>query len=103
MLEAPEAFPIRGLFDFKMFQDDILNYYGLKDADERRGVSTGWNSVDEYYRVVPGELTIVTGVPNSGKSEWIDALLYNIRLIRVVLSFLPRQGLQERNHPLVVS
>jgi len=78
VLESPEAFPIRGLFDFKMFQDDILNYYGLKDADERRGVSTGWKTVDEYYRVVPGELTIVTGVPNSGKSEWIDALLYNI-------------------------
>ncbi|QDZ17753.1 Twinkle-like protein [Chloropicon primus] len=78
VLDAPEAFPIRGLFDFKMFQDDILSYYGLKDADERRGVSTGWSNVDECYRVVPGELTIVTGVPNSGKSEWIDALLYNI-------------------------
>ena len=78
VLEQPEAFPIRGLFDFRSFQDDILSYYGLKDADERRGVSTGWSTVDEYYRVVPGELTIVTGVPNSGKSEWIDALLYNI-------------------------
>lgn len=30
------------------------------------------------YQVVPGELTIVTGVPNSGKSEWIDALLCNL-------------------------
>ena len=29
-------------------------------------------------QVVPGELTIVTGVPNSGKSEWIDALLCNL-------------------------
>lgn len=29
-------------------------------------------------QVVPGELTIVTGVPNSGKSEWIDALLVNL-------------------------
>ncbi|KAI3682971.1 hypothetical protein L1987_83390 [Smallanthus sonchifolius] len=28
--------------------------------------------------IVPGELTIVTGVPNSGKSEWIDALLCNL-------------------------
>lgn len=77
-IEQPEAFPIRGLFDFKMFQDEVLSYYGLKDLDERRGVSTGWPGLDEYYRVVPGELTIVTGVPNSGKSEWIDALLYNI-------------------------
>ena len=28
--------------------------------------------------MVPGELTIVTGVPNSGKSKWIDALLCNL-------------------------
>lgn len=31
-----------------------------------------------HGQVVPGELTIVTGVPNSGKSEWIDALLCNL-------------------------
>jgi hypothetical protein len=29
-------------------------------------------------QVVPGELTIVTGIPNSGKSEWIDALMCNL-------------------------
>ncbi|KAG6500875.1 hypothetical protein ZIOFF_040733 [Zingiber officinale] len=29
-------------------------------------------------QVVAGELTLITGVPNSGKSEWIDALLCNI-------------------------
>lgn len=34
--------------------------------------------MDQIYKVVPGELTIVTGVPNSGKSEWIDALLVNL-------------------------
>ena len=34
--------------------------------------------MDEYYQVVMGELTVVTGVPNSGKSEWIDALLVNL-------------------------
>lgn len=35
----------------------------------------------DYYngmQVVPGELTIITGVPNSGKSEWIDALMVNL-------------------------
>jgi twinkle protein len=28
--------------------------------------------------VTPGELTLVTGVPNSGKSEWLDALAVNL-------------------------
>lgn len=31
-----------------------------------------------FNQVVAGELTIVTGVPNSGKSEWIDALMCNL-------------------------
>ncbi len=32
----------------------------------------------KLLQVVPGELTIITGVPNSGKSEWIDALMVNL-------------------------
>ena len=36
------------------------------------------NSASLGLQVIPGELTIVTGVPNSGKSEWIDALLANL-------------------------
>lgn len=28
-----------------------------------QGVSTGWPHLDESYRVVPGELTVVTGAP----------------------------------------
>lgn len=29
-------------------------------------------------QVCPGEVTLVTGVPNSGKSEWLDALTINL-------------------------
>lgn len=43
-----------------------------------KGDLTGWPSVDELYTVAPGQLTIVTGWPGSGKSEWIDALLVNL-------------------------
>lgn len=31
-------------------------------------------------KVAPGELTLVTGVPNSGKSEWLDALAARLAL-----------------------
>lgn len=55
---------------FKLFDNDV---------DEAEfGVSTGWEVMNDFYRVVPGELCIVTGVPNSGKSEWIDALMVNL-------------------------
>jgi twinkle protein len=42
------------------------------------GSRTGWPSLDRHYTVVPGQLTIVTGWPGSGKSEWLDAMLLNL-------------------------
>lgn len=50
----------------------------LRDQREVRGVSTGWSTIDELYTVMPGELTIVTGIPGHGKSEFIDALILNV-------------------------
>ncbi|XP_057863981.1 twinkle homolog protein, chloroplastic/mitochondrial isoform X3 [Cryptomeria japonica] len=72
-----EHYPIRGLYSFSDYFDEIDAYYQCRLGNEL-GLSTGWAGVDELYRVVPGELTIVTGVPNSGKSEWIDALMCNL-------------------------
>jgi twinkle protein len=43
-----------------------------------RGSLTGWPSVDKLYTVATGQWTCVTGVPNSGKSEFVDALMVNL-------------------------
>lgn len=42
------------------------------------GASTGWPSVDKFYTVAPSQWTLITGVPGSGKSEWLDALMVNL-------------------------
>lgn len=42
------------------------------------GDKPGWPSVDALYTVVPGQFTVVTGWPSSGKSEWLDAMLMNL-------------------------
>jgi len=76
-LDAAEPYPIRGLFRFSDFYNEILDYHGMQQTGDL-AVTTGWGALDEFYKVVPGELTIITGVPNSGKSEWIDALLTNL-------------------------
>uniref|UniRef100_A0A7N0REB7 Uncharacterized protein n=1 Tax=Kalanchoe fedtschenkoi TaxID=63787 RepID=A0A7N0REB7_KALFE len=76
-IENAELYPIRGLFNFSNYFDEIDAYYH-RTVGYEIGLSTGWNSLNELYNVVPGELTIVSGVPNSGKSEWIDALLCNL-------------------------
>ncbi len=70
-------YPVQGLHSFADFWGEIYEYY-MQQRPYETGVSSGWECLDQYYRVVPGELTVVTGVPNSGKSEWLDALLVNL-------------------------
>jgi twinkle protein len=52
---------------------DLYDSGGLPKGD-----STGWNCVDPLYTVLPGQWTVVTGIPQSGKSEWLDAMLVNL-------------------------
>lgn len=68
-------FPIEGVITGNDLRADVLK---LHETGRQRGVSTGWADVDELYSVKTGELTIVTGIPNSGKSNWVDALSVNI-------------------------
>jgi energy-coupling factor transporter ATP-binding protein EcfA2 len=42
------------------------------------GAHPGWNNLTEYYTVKPGQWTVVTGSPGSGKSTWLNALLVNL-------------------------
>ena len=42
------------------------------------GDKTGWFTLDRHYTVSPGQLTVITGWPSSGKSEFTDALLVNL-------------------------
>ena len=44
----------------------------------RRGLSTGWRSIDEYYTVRHGEFTVITGIPGHGKSAWLDNVMINL-------------------------
>lgn len=50
----------------------------LYDLGMPPGDSTGWRSVDKHFTVATKQWTLVTGIPGSGKSEWLDALAVNL-------------------------
>lgn len=54
---------------------EILDFY---EHGFRRGMSTGWSSLNEYFTVRAGEFTVITGYPGSGKSCWLDNLMINL-------------------------
>ena len=51
----------------------------IMGGDSSLGISTGWPSVDRLMRGVRmGELTLVTGHTNAGKTSWVLRLLRNL-------------------------
>lgn len=67
--------PIDGIFTTLDVLSKMKTLY--KDGVQR-GVATGWPGMDNLYSVRPGELTVITGIPGSGKSNWLDCLMINL-------------------------
>lgn len=55
--------------------EQALNVY---DFGLPRGDTTGWRNVDRLFRIGMEQWTLITGIPHSGKSEWLDALMVNL-------------------------
>ena len=73
--ESAEPYPIKSLYTANPFMEEGLQLFrgGL-----RKGLSTGIDGMDEIFLVRPQEVTICSGVPNCGKSEFIDAIAVNM-------------------------
>lgn len=75
LVENAQPYPINGVFSVADVQDRIISLY---ENGWDRGVGTGWDNLTHFYRVRPGSWTVVTGIPGSGKSNWLDNLMVNI-------------------------
>lgn len=76
-IDQATPWPIDGIVEPKDLIDEIFQ---LHEEGWKGGLTTGWNSVDQYYTVKPGQLTIVTGIPGHGKSEFLDAMAVNLAM-----------------------
>lgn len=77
LISECKPWPISGLYDSSHFFDQIDDMY---EKGMGRGESTGYPSVDDLYTVSAGMLTVVTGHPSSGKSEFVDQLMVNLAI-----------------------
>lgn len=74
-IQTAEPYPIEGLFSVDAFEDQVNELF---EKGFGGGESTGYPEVDEFYTIVPGQLTIVTGYPSSGKSNFVDQIMVNL-------------------------
>jgi twinkle protein len=74
IIEAAKHCPVSGLKVFDDYKGEIYNLYNGVTGSYYK---TGWRDMDKHLKIKTGQLNIVTGVPGSGKSEWVDDLMMN--------------------------
>lgn len=75
LVNNPAPWPVSGIYEAKHFFDKVRDIYenGLGS-----GLSTGYEDIDPLYTIAEGQITVVTGNPSSGKSEFIDQIMMNL-------------------------
>lgn len=74
-IDSATPWPVAGLYEAADYFDAVDKVFtdGLPGLE-----STGYADLDRLYRIGGGTLTVVTGLPGSGKSELIDQLMINV-------------------------
>ena len=75
VINDAEPYPISGISEVNTFKQAITDLYSKGSG---KGVSTGYASLDQIYTIATGQLSVVTGYPSSGKSNFVDQLMVNL-------------------------
>lgn len=77
ILKGVKSFPLEGILDINDIWDKVLSY----NEKGFKNYSIGLGDSDEYLRIQMGEWSVITGIPNSGKSDVLDQICVNLARI----------------------
>ena len=72
-IDNARAFPVEGIENIT--EADLLSLY---DMGQPEGCKTGWGNIDEHISILPGMVTLVTGIPGHGKTTFLKNLLVRL-------------------------
>ena len=74
VIKTAKNFPLEGVLNINDIWDNVLNY----NENGVKNYSIGLPGSDNYFKMSFGEWTVVTGIPNSGKSDVMDQICCNL-------------------------
>ena len=76
LVQNGKHFPLEGVINIDNIWQNVLNYNekGIKNYD------IGLPGSSEYFKLSMGEWSVVSGIPNSGKSDILDQVLCNLSM-----------------------
>ena len=76
IIKDAKDFPIEGIININNIWQSVLNY----NDNGVENFSIGLEGGDSYFKMAFGEWSVVSGIPNSGKSDVLDQVLCNIAM-----------------------
>lgn len=73
--EKASQWPVDGVFTMDELFDDVVNFY---ENGYPKGDDCKIKGFDELLTFLPGQITTVTGIPGSGKSEFLDYIITSL-------------------------
>jgi len=74
-VQEATPWPVEGIVEARTLTREVLL---IKAGQYYQGVSTGFKSLDQLYRPALGQMTVIVGVPQHGKTQFIDSLMLNL-------------------------
>jgi len=74
IIKEAKNFPLEGVLNIDNIWQDVLNY----NENGITNYTIGLPGSDDYFKMAFGEWTVVSGIPNSGKSDILDQILCNL-------------------------
>lgn len=75
MVESATEWPIHGLITMDELYPEVVDYY---ENGYPQGFRAHIPEFDQLLTFYPGQLTTITGIPGSGKSEFVDLLMTSL-------------------------
>lgn len=76
ILRSAKNFPLEGIVNVNDIWDSVLNF----NENGIKNYSMGIGESDDYLNISLSEWSVVTGIPNSGKSDVVDQICVNLAL-----------------------
>jgi len=73
-IKGAKNFPLEGVINVSDIWTSVLNF----NENGIKNYSLGIGDSDNYFKLAFGEWTVLTGIPNSGKSDFTDQILVNL-------------------------
>jgi len=77
IIDKAEPYPINGLYTAK---DYFTQIHDLYEGNYEKPTEIGLEGLDEIYKPMTGTFTVITGIPNHGKSAFLDQCLIKLAI-----------------------